>query len=83
MEVMTDEKPDKKPEPAAAAKLMANVIAGGVLAALVIGLFVIPRWGYRSPCAWLEREEYKSQFYVTCTRTEAKRKLIASLRVYD
>jgi hypothetical protein len=61
---MTDENPDKKTDPTAGEKLKVNLIVGGVIAAVVLLLIVVPKWGYRSPCAWLGRKEYERQFFV-------------------
>jgi hypothetical protein len=61
---MTDNPDNNKSELTAGQKLKINLIVGGAVAALAIWIFVVPRWGYRSPCAWLERDEYERQFYV-------------------
>ena len=60
---MPDDTPDKKNELTPGQKLYIALIMAGVGAAIAI-FPLSTRWGYRSPCAWLQRNEYQRQFYV-------------------
>jgi hypothetical protein len=55
--------PDKKNKMAPGQKLYIALAMAGVGAAIAISA-LSTRWGYRSPCAWLPRDEYQRQFYV-------------------
>ena len=55
---MSDPAPDRWEQ------IKTKLVTCGLVGGIILLVIVIPKWGYRSPCAWFQRHDYERRFYV-------------------